>query len=115
MFNGENSRDNSDHTGFYCGPLNEFHATLLTDSLKIVTSRLGRSYRSYSRAESMVSEAFSATSDEIETIQWKRGNVLGKGAYGTVGIYRWTCPSPSHGEPLCVCLMIYDRHLFECN
>ena len=54
--------------------------------LQIVTSRLGRSSRVHSRAGSVVSEACSASSDDIETIQWKRGNVLGKGAYGTVGL-----------------------------
>ncbi|XP_013411766.1 ankyrin repeat domain-containing protein 12, partial [Lingula anatina] len=41
------------------------------------TSRLGR--RSNTRAESVCS-----TRSEGETLQWKKGNVLGKGAFGTV-------------------------------
>jgi len=52
--------------------------------VKVVTSRLGRSGTAHSPAGSSASEACSAGSDEPETIQWKRGNVLGKGAYGTV-------------------------------
>ena len=52
-----------------------------------MTSRLGRSGgTAHSPAGSAASEACSAGSDEPETIQWKRGNVLGKGAYGTVSI-----------------------------
>jgi len=54
--------------------------------IKVVTSRLGRSGATHSPAGSTASEACSAASDEPETIQWKRGNVLGKGAYGTVSI-----------------------------
>jgi len=52
----------------------------------VVTSRLGRSGQTHSRAGSAASGSCSAGSDEPETIQWKRGNVLGKGAYGTVGL-----------------------------
>ncbi len=41
-----------------------------------MTSRLGRA--------SAASRVGSAMSEDVETIQWKRGNLLGKGAYGTV-------------------------------
>jgi len=51
---------------------------------KVVTSRLGRSGQAHSRAGSAASGSCSAGSGEPETIQWKRGNILGKGAYGTV-------------------------------
>jgi len=59
------------------------------NAVKVVTSRLGRSGgggAAHSPAGSSASETCSAGSDEPETIQWKRGNVLGKGAYGTVSI-----------------------------
>ena len=51
-----------------------------------MTSRLGRSGQTHSRAGSAASGAASAGSDAPEIIQWKRGNVLGKGAYGTVSL-----------------------------
>ena len=52
-----------------------------------MTSHLGRSGgQSDGRAGSAASGSCSAGSDEPETIQWKRGNVLGKGAYGTVSL-----------------------------
>jgi len=58
---------------------------------KVVTSRLGRSGQTHSRAGSAASASGSAGSDEPEIIQWKRGNVLGKGAYGTVSLVLSSC------------------------
>jgi len=56
---------------------------LTLKNAKLVTSRLGRSC-TQSRTGSANSSAPSGGGDDVETIQWKRGNVLGKGAYGTV-------------------------------
>jgi hypothetical protein len=54
---------------------------LYTFQGEVVTSRLGGRRNSTSRAPSAMTNE---TSEEVETIQWKRGNMLGKGAYGTV-------------------------------
>ena len=47
---------------------------------EMVTSRLGRGSAAGARAESVAP----STDSEGEIIQWKRGQILGKGAYGTV-------------------------------
>lgn len=77
-----------------------------------MTSRLGRSSRVHSRAGSVASESFSATSDEVETIQWKRGNVLGKGAYGTVSGYNpfvsWKSFTRPHPHQSRVCAVDFE-------
>ena len=54
---------------------------------EVVTSRLG--HRSAgSRASSAATSASTVRSSEGEVIHWKRGNMLGKGAYGTVSPLR---------------------------
>ena len=52
--------------------------------MQVVTSRMGGRRSASSRCSSSRND--SLHDDGIETIQWKRGNQLGKGAYGTVSI-----------------------------
>ena len=63
--------------------------------MQVVTSRLGRHGQNSSRANSAMT--VSDSSDDIETIQWKKGNMLGKGAFGTV----W-CGLTNAGELIAV-------------
>lgn len=53
---------------------------------QVVLSRIGRKGSSRRRGSQSTSAAPSeaTTCEEPDTIQWKRGNMLGKGAFGTV-------------------------------